>query len=114
MTTQRSALVTGGASGIGLAIARGLAARGHRVLLADVSESVHAAARDLSTDTPDGMTVSCVAPGRIATPLSSLSRPEILAAAAKAIPVGRLATTDQCPSAVMFLASEEVSRSTGA
>lgn len=46
---QRSILVTGGASGIGLAIARGFAAQGHRLLLADINESVHEAARGLST-----------------------------------------------------------------
>src|SRR5262245_61727388 len=49
MPTQRSVLVTGGAAGIGLAIARGFAALGHRVLLADLSEDVHAVAEGLST-----------------------------------------------------------------
>jgi len=49
MSTQRSVLVTGGAAGIGLAIATGFAAQGHRVLLADISESVHAAAERLNT-----------------------------------------------------------------
>jgi len=41
MSIQRSVLVTGGASGIGLAIARGFAAQGHRVLLVDINEAVH-------------------------------------------------------------------------
>ena len=236
---QRSVLVTGGAAGIGLAIARGLAAQGHRILLADVSDTVHAAADKLTTPqasvhahvadvgdeaqvlgvakraielfggcdilvncagvsmkrdgkpipptdvrtsdwervlrinltapfllsrdllpgmcerkfgriiniasragrtfvapagadyasskagligltrhlagtyAPDGITVNCIAPGRIETALSSLSSPEIIAAAAKAIPVGRLGTTEEVASAAMFLASDAASYVTG-
>jgi 3-oxoacyl-[acyl-carrier protein] reductase len=237
--TPRSALVTGGANGIGFAIAHGLAAQGHRVLLADVSDTVHAAAQRLDpsgarvhahvadvgdeaqvvatarralelfggcdilvncagvsskrdgkpippqevrtadwervlrinltapfvlsrelipamrergfgrivnitsragrtfvapagvdyaaskagligltrhlagTYAADGITVNCVAPGRIETALSSLSSPEIIAAAAKAIPVGRLGSTDEVAAAVLFLASEAASYVTG-
>ncbi|SEB18611.1 SDR family NAD(P)-dependent oxidoreductase [Variovorax sp. YR216] len=240
MPIQRSVLVTGGAAGIGLAIARGFAGLGHRVLLADVSETVHAAAERLSTPqapvhsqladvgdeeqvlrvtarlqdlfggcdilincagisskrngqpvpptevttadwqrvlgvnltapfllsrelipgmrqrgfgrivniasragrtfvapagvdyaaskaaligltrhlagtyAPDGITVNCVAPGRIETALSSLSSPEVIAAATRAIPMGRLGTTDEVAAAVLFLASEAASYVTGA
>ncbi|MEJ8813009.1 SDR family NAD(P)-dependent oxidoreductase [Variovorax ureilyticus] len=240
MPIQRSVLVTGGAAGIGLAIARGFAGFGHRVLLADVSETVHAAADRLSTPqapvhsqladvgdeeqvlrvtarvqelfggcdilincagisskrdgqpvsptevttadwqrvlgvnltapfllsrelipamrqrgfgrivniasragrtfvapagvgyaaskaaligltrhlagtyAPDGITVNCVAPGRIETALSSLSSPEVIAAATRAIPLGRLGTTDEVAAAVLFLASDEASYVTGA
>ena len=240
MPIQRSVLVTGGAAGIGLAIARGFAELGHRVLLADVSETVHATADRLSTpEVPvhsqladvgdeeqvlrlaarvqdlfggcdilincagisskrngqpipptevttadwlrvlgvnltapfllsrelipgmrqrgfgrivniasragrtfvapagvdyaaskaaligltrhlagpyaqDGITVNCVAPGRIETALSSLSSPEVIAAATRAIPLGRLGTTDEVAAAVLFLASEAASYVTGA
>jgi 3-oxoacyl-[acyl-carrier protein] reductase len=236
---QRSVLVTGGAAGIGLAIARGLAAQGHRILLADISDTVHAAAEKLSapqapvhghvadmgeeaqvlgvvkravelfggcdilvncagvsmkrdgkpipptevrtgdwervlrinltapfllsrdlipgmrerkfgriiniasragrtfvapagadyasskagligltrhlagTYAPDGITVNCIAPGRVETALSSLSSPEIIAAAAKAIPVGRLGTTEEVAAAAVFLASEQAAYITG-
>ncbi|WP_399680522.1 SDR family NAD(P)-dependent oxidoreductase [Xenophilus sp.] len=239
MSTQRSVLVTGGAAGIGLAIATGFAAQGHRVLLADISESVHAAAERLNTPNApvhghvtdvgdeaqllalarrvqalfggcdilvncagvsakrngqpippvevrtadwqrvlginltapfvlsrelipgmrerrfgrivnitsragrtfvapagidyaaskagligltrhlagtyagDGITVNCVAPGRVETALSSLSSPEIIAAAAKAIPMGRLGTTEEIAACVLFLASEQASYVTG-
>ncbi len=45
---QKVAVVTGGASGIGLAIARGLVRRGVRVVLADIEESaLRAAAEEL-------------------------------------------------------------------
>jgi 3-oxoacyl-[acyl-carrier protein] reductase len=237
--TQRSVLVTGGASGIGLAIARGFVARGHRVLLADISDKVRAVADSIAnadapvhghqadmaqerdvlgtarkamelfggcdilvncagvsmkrdgkpippvevrtedwdrvlrinlsapfllsrelipgmrerrfgrivniasragrtfvapagvdyaaskagligltrhlagTYAPDGITVNCIAPGRIETALSSLSSPEIIAAAAKAIPVGRLGNTDEVAAAAVFLASDEASYITG-
>ena len=47
MTDRPIALVTGGAQGIGLACGRALAADGYRVMLADVKDSVHAAAADI-------------------------------------------------------------------
>lgn len=49
MTSQKSVLITGGASGIGLAAARAFAAQGHRILLADVNHSVNAIASELAT-----------------------------------------------------------------
>ena len=48
MTDAPIALITGGAQGIGLACARALAADGYKVVLADVKESVHAAAAELN------------------------------------------------------------------
>lgn len=47
MSDQPIALVTGGAQGIGLACGQALAADGYRVILADLKDSVHAAARDI-------------------------------------------------------------------
>lgn len=239
MTTQRSALVTGGASGIGLAIGRAFAAQGWRVLLVDVSDSVAQIAKDLSTAAapvhafradlalegevlgaaaaakelfggcdvlvncagvsmkrngqpiaphevvtadwmrvlfinltapfllcrelipgmkergwgrvinitsragrtfvapagvdyaaskagligltrhlggtyaPFGVTVNCIAPGRVETPLSSLSSPDIIANAVRGIPVGRLGTTDEIAAAAAYLASDAASYITG-
>jgi 3-oxoacyl-[acyl-carrier protein] reductase len=240
MSTPRSAVVTGGASGIGLGIARSFAAQGWRILLVDVSDSVHAVAGDLSasaaasvhghradlsveaevlgaaaaakdlfggadvlvncagvsmkrnglpipptevvtadwqrvlfvnltapfllcrelipgmkergfgriinitsragrtfvppagadyaaskagligltrhlggTYAPFGITVNCIAPGRVETPLSSQSSPEVLAQAVKAIPVGRLGTTEEVAAAAAYLASDAASYITG-
>jgi glucose 1-dehydrogenase len=47
MADQPIALVTGGAQGIGLACAEALAADGFRVMLADVKDSVHDAAKGI-------------------------------------------------------------------
>jgi 3-oxoacyl-[acyl-carrier protein] reductase len=47
MQSPLKAVVTGGASGIGLAIARGLAAAGYRVLIVDISDSVRQVAGTL-------------------------------------------------------------------
>ncbi|MCW5652746.1 SDR family NAD(P)-dependent oxidoreductase [Hydrogenophaga sp.] len=49
MPPARSVLITGGASGIGLATARAFAAQGCPLLLADISPSVHEVARSLGT-----------------------------------------------------------------
>ncbi|MBF9047010.1 SDR family oxidoreductase [Rhodobacterales bacterium LSUCC0031] len=47
MTAHPIALVTGGAQGIGLACGRALTADGYRVILADIKDSVTAAAADI-------------------------------------------------------------------
>ncbi|PWK62297.1 SDR family NAD(P)-dependent oxidoreductase [Roseicyclus mahoneyensis] len=47
MADQTIALVTGGAQGIGLACAEALAEDGYKVMLADVKDSVHAAAKGI-------------------------------------------------------------------
>src|SRR5713101_8053212 len=65
MTIQRTALITGAASGIGLAIARCLAANGMHVMLADRSEQVHEVTRSL-----------CSNGGRAIAHLSDLGQPE--------------------------------------
>ena len=241
MSVQRTALVTGGASGIGLAIARAFAASGHRVLLADINDDVHRVAREISSEAapvhafvadladeaqvltlavhakelygggcdmlvncagvsqkrngqpippvevvtadwervlrinlttpfllcrelipamqarnwgriiniasragrtfvapagvdyaaskagligltrhlggtyaPFGITVNCIAPGRVETPLSSQSSPEVIANAVKGIPVGRLGTSEEIGATAAFLASDAASYITGA
>ena len=65
------------------------------------------------TYAPFGVTVNCIAPGRVETPLSSLSSPEIIASAVKGIPVGRLGTTQEIAAAAVYLASDAASYITG-
>ncbi|MGI4814186.1 MAG: SDR family NAD(P)-dependent oxidoreductase [Janthinobacterium lividum] len=60
-----------------------------------------------------GITANCIAPGRIETPLSSQSSAEVIAAATKGIPVGRLGTTDEIAAAARFLASDGAGYTTG-
>jgi 3-oxoacyl-[acyl-carrier protein] reductase len=50
MNDQRATLVTGAASGFGLAIAKYFAALGHKQLLVDISESITDVASSLSTE----------------------------------------------------------------
>jgi len=60
-----------------------------------------------------GITVNCVAPGRIVTPHSTLGSPAAEAEYAMSTPVCRLGQPDEIAQSVEFLASEEASFITG-
>ncbi len=63
---------------------------------------------------PDGITVNCVAPGRIVTPLNeNFSEAENRAYLAR-LPVRRLGTPEEVAAAVAYLASDEAAFVTGA
>jgi 3-oxoacyl-[acyl-carrier protein] reductase len=55
----------------------------------------------------DGITVNCIAPGRIVTPMAEEVPAEVNQAALARIPVGRLGTPEDVAAAVAFLASEQ-------
>lgn len=65
------------------------------------------------TYAPFGITINCVAPGRVQTPLSAASASEAAAIARATIPMQRGGRTDEVASAVCYLASEEASYITG-
>jgi 3-oxoacyl-[acyl-carrier protein] reductase len=62
----------------------------------------------------DNITVNCVAPGPVETPLSRQNSPEVAARLRAAVPVGRSGSADEIASAVAFLVSEEASFIVGA
>lgn len=68
-------------------------------------------ARELA---PDGITVNAVAPGRIETPMSAGSPPEVLAKVMQTIPVARFGTTQEVASMVAYLTSADSGFVTGA
>lgn len=61
-----------------------------------------------------GVTVNCVAPGPVETPLSRQNNPEVAARLRAAVPAGRSGTADEIASAVRFLVSAEASFIVGA
>ena len=63
---------------------------------------------------PDGITVNCVAPGRIMTPMAAEAGAAANAKYLERIPVGRLGTPGDVASAVAYLASEEAGFVSGA
>lgn len=62
----------------------------------------------------DGVTVNAVAPGRIETPMTRGSPPEVLAGVLATIPVGRFGKPEEIAALVAFLAGEEAGFISGA
>jgi NAD(P)-dependent dehydrogenase (short-subunit alcohol dehydrogenase family) len=101
-------MVTGGASGIGLAIVRRLVAEGASVLIADVDE----AALELA---PKKIRVNTVSPGLTDTPLTAGFRDidGVEAAFMARIPMARCGTPADMAAAALFLASKGAGYITG-
>lgn len=62
----------------------------------------------------DGITVNCIAPGRIETPMAATAGADVNRAYVSQIPVARIGHPGDIASAVSFLASEEAGFITGA
>jgi acetoacetyl-CoA reductase len=70
--------------------------------------------RSLALELADkGITVNCVCPGYVGTPMVDAIRKDILDTIIKQIPVGRLATTEEIADAVAFLADSKSAYITG-
>ena len=59
------------------------------------------------------ITVNCIAPGFIATPMTDVLNEQQKERIAQAIPVGRIGTVEEIAAAAVFLASKEASYITG-
>lgn len=75
-------------------------------LYAAAKAATHSLTRSLAKEyAPDGIRVNAVAPGVILTPFHDGTSAEMLEAARKTIPLGRLGTAEECVGAYLFLAS---------
>ena len=73
------------------------------------------AARVLAAEVaPYGITVNCVAPGRVETDMTAMVDSGTNSALANAIPAGRMGTPDEVAAAVGYFVSEQAAYSTGA
>jgi len=63
---------------------------------------------------PRRITVNCVAPGGVDTPMLAQNPPEQKARLAAATPLGRMAAPDEIAATIAFLASEHAAFITGA
>jgi 3-oxoacyl-[acyl-carrier protein] reductase len=63
---------------------------------------------------PDGVTVNCVAPGYIRTPMMDMNSPETLRRLLERIPVGFFGSPEDIAACVLYLASAEARFVTGA
>ncbi|CAM4284350.1 SDR family oxidoreductase [Bordetella tumbae] len=71
--------------------------------------------RQLAGDfAPNNITVNCVSPGPVDTPLARQNNPEVAARLRAAVPAGRSGTADEIACAVAFLVSEDASFIVGA
>ncbi|RAH97401.1 NAD(P)-dependent oxidoreductase [Acuticoccus sediminis] len=61
----------------------------------------------------DGVTVNCIAPGRIETPMAATAGAAVNTAYVASIPVGRIGTTEDVAEAVAYLASDGAGFVTG-
>lgn len=61
-----------------------------------------------------GITVNCIAPGRIETPMAAVAGAEVNQAYVTQIPVARIGMPDDIAAAVLFLASDQAGFITGA
>ena len=105
----KKALVTGGASGIGAAISRRLAAEGAAVVIGDVNEE---GAKEVAAE---GIRVNAVRPGVIHTVIhASSGDPGRIDRIAESAPLRRGGQPEEVARAILWLASDEASYTTGA
>ena len=112
------ALVTGAASGLGLATAKAFAESGASVVLADWNqEAAQAAADELTAQAARGIRINAICPGLIWTPMAdqmvAAGQGDALKAMEKSVPMGRVGRPEEIANAVLWLCSDAASYVTG-
>ena len=109
----KTAIVTGGAGGLGKAIARALREKDWNLALVDVAVLIHMTKQFALELAPRGVTCNAIASGPVEGDMARVHPPDQVADYLKTIPQARYANAKDIADAVVFLCAPDAAHITG-